>query len=128
MFKKYSELLYLHAIFKWMKKSFVLFLLVQFAFAQELALVRKDGKFGYISKNGEFAIQPKYKTAKNFSEGLAAAEENGKWGFIDAKGEVSRKNAESYLENTHIQKIISAYENFEDIEYFAKVDFTESQS
>ena len=28
MFKKYSELLYLHAIFKWMKKSFVLFLLV----------------------------------------------------------------------------------------------------
>lgn len=25
------------------------------------------------------------------------------------------------LENTHIQKIISAYENFEDIEYFAKV-------
>lgn len=45
----------------------------------------------------------------------------GKVIFIDAKGEVSRKNAESYLENTHIQKIISAYENFEDIEYFAKV-------
>ena len=65
----------------------ILLLLVQFANAQELALVRKDGKFGYISKSGEFAIQPKYKTAKNFSEGLAAAEDNGKWGFINPKGE-----------------------------------------
>ncbi len=45
----------------------------------------------------------------------------GKVLFIDAKGEVTRKNAESYLENVHIQKIISAYEDFKDIEYFAKV-------
>ena len=45
---------------------FVLFLLFQFANAQELALVRKDGKFGYTSKSGEFAIEPKYKTAKFF--------------------------------------------------------------
>ena len=45
----------------------------------------------------------------------------GKVLFIDARGEVTRRNAESYLENVHIQKIISAYKNFEDIEYFAKV-------
>lgn len=45
----------------------------------------------------------------------------GKVLFIDAKEEVTRKNAESYLENIHIQRIISAYKSFEDVEYFAKV-------
>ena len=45
----------------------------------------------------------------------------GKVLFIDARGEVTRRNAESYLENVHIQKIISAYKNFEDIAYFEKV-------
>lgn len=41
--------------------------------------------------------------------------------FIDAKEEVTRKNAESYLEDVHIRKIISVYESFENIEHFAKV-------
>ncbi len=72
-----------------MKKIIVfLVLFSQFIYAQELALVRKDGKFVYISKTGEFVIQPKYKAAKSFSEGLAAAEENGKWGFIKPDGQV----------------------------------------
>ena len=69
------------------KLLFLVFLLGQFVSAQELALVRKDGKFGYISKTGEFIIQPKFKTAKSFSDGLAAAEDNGKWGFISPKGD-----------------------------------------
>ena len=71
-----------------MKKIILLLLIcVQVISAQELALVRKDGRFGYISKTGEFVIQPQFKTAKNFSEGLAAAESNGKWGFINPKGD-----------------------------------------
>ena len=41
--------------------------------------------------------------------------------FINAKEEVTRKNAESYLEPKHIEKIKSAYESFSDIENFAKV-------
>ena len=41
--------------------------------------------------------------------------------FINAKEEVTRKNAESYLEPKHIEKIKSAYESFTDIENFAKV-------
>ncbi|MFV8326558.1 hypothetical protein [Flavobacterium sp. ZS1P14] len=48
------------------KVIFVLFLLAQFGNAQELALERKDGKFGYISKRGEFAIQPKIQNSKIF--------------------------------------------------------------
>ena len=40
--------------------------------------------------------------------------------FIDAKDEITRKNAESYLEVKHIDKIVSAYEKFENIEAFAQ--------
>ena len=45
----------------------------------------------------------------------------GKVLFIDAKDEVTRKNAESYLEQHHIKKIVDAYNAFTDIEGFAKV-------
>lgn len=41
--------------------------------------------------------------------------------FINAKEEVTRKNAESYLEPKHIERIKSAYESFNDIDNFAKV-------
>ena len=40
--------------------------------------------------------------------------------FINAIDEVVRKNAQSFLEDTHISKIAGAYEEFEDIQYFAK--------
>lgn len=48
-------------------------------------------------------------------------ERRGKILLINAVNDVTRKNAQSYLEDTHIQKIASAYEGFEDIENFAKV-------
>ena len=41
--------------------------------------------------------------------------------FIDAKDDVTRKNAESYLEPIHIEKIVEAYGKYEDISGFAKV-------
>lgn len=41
--------------------------------------------------------------------------------FINAINEVVRKNAQSYLEESHIQKIADAYEGFADVPYFAKV-------
>lgn len=41
--------------------------------------------------------------------------------FINAKYEVTRKNAESFLENNHIKKIIEAYRNAEDIEKFKRI-------
>lgn len=55
-------------------------------FAQELALVREDGKFGYIDKSANYAIDPQFENAKSFSDGLAAAEMDNKWGYIDASG------------------------------------------
>lgn len=44
----------------------------------------------------------------------------GKILFINAVNEVTRKNAQSYLEDVHIQKIAEAYENYKDIEGFSK--------
>ena len=41
--------------------------------------------------------------------------------FIDAKHEVTRKNAQSYLEEKHIRKIAECYENFEVIEGFSAI-------
>ena len=45
----------------------------------------------------------------------------GKVLFINAVKEVTRKNAQSYLENAHIAHISSAYENYADEENYAKV-------
>ena len=45
----------------------------------------------------------------------------GKTIFINARNEVTRKNAESYLEDKHIDKIATAYKNFESIGGFASV-------
>ena len=41
--------------------------------------------------------------------------------FINAKNEVTRKNAESYLEKEHIEKIVSAYHSTEDVKDFKRV-------
>ncbi|MES8983970.1 type I restriction-modification system subunit M [Listeria innocua] len=47
--------------------------------------------------------------------------QKGKILFINAKHEVTRKNAQSFLEDEHIRKISDAYEKFEDNEGFSKV-------
>ena len=49
------------------------------------------------------------------------ANRRGKILFINARYEVTRKNAESYLEDSHIAKIASAFESYTDIDGFAHV-------
>ncbi len=41
--------------------------------------------------------------------------------FIDARSEVTRKNAQSYLEDKHIEKIAKAYEDYTEIEGFSAI-------
>jgi type I restriction enzyme M protein len=48
-------------------------------------------------------------------------ERRGQILLINAINEVTRKNAFSYLEEAHIKKIATAYEEYEDIDGFAKV-------
>lgn len=49
----------------------------------------------------------------------------GKVLFINARHEVTRKNAQSYLEELHIKKIADTYEKFEEIDGFSAVASTE---
>lgn len=57
------------------------------SFAQDIALVRENDKFGYIDKSANYVIEPRFEDAKSFSDGLAAAEQDKKWGFLNAAGE-----------------------------------------
>ncbi|NLW02187.1 MAG: WG repeat-containing protein [Clostridiaceae bacterium] len=56
-------------------------------FSNGLAAVCIDGKFGYINKNGDFAIEPVFDYAERFSDGLALVFADGLYGYIDTKGE-----------------------------------------
>ncbi len=48
-------------------------------------------------------------------------ERRGKILFVDAKNEVTRRNAESFLEPRHIQKIVDAYQTFSYVDGFCSV-------
>lgn len=48
-------------------------------------------------------------------------EKRGQVLFINALNEITRKNAQSFLEDKHIKKIADAYEQYQDIDKFAKV-------
>lgn len=49
------------------------------------------------------------------------ADKVGRVLFINAKNEITRKDSFSFLEDKHIEKIISAYRNFDNIDGFAGV-------
>ena len=44
-------------------------------------------KWGYLGKDGRYAILPQFDSASDFHEGLAAVEVNGKWIYIDRLGQ-----------------------------------------
>ena len=58
------------------------------SFSEGLAWVGKDGKYGFVDKQGKLVIPLDYGNAGSFSEGLALVEKNRKLGFIDKKGNV----------------------------------------
>lgn len=66
----------------------ILLLTISTSYAQEgLAKVRTDKLYGYIDTSGNFAIEPKFENARDFSEGLAAVEKDEKFGYINTSGE-----------------------------------------
>lgn len=48
-----------------------------------LALAAKDGKYGYIKRDGTVQIEFQYLEARGFKYDLAAVQVDGKWGFIN---------------------------------------------
>lgn len=62
-----------------------------FKFKEGLALVKVDGKWGFIDTNGEYIISPQFDVAGDFHEGLAAVGLNRKIGYVNKKGELQIK-------------------------------------
>jgi len=54
-----------------------------FYFTGERARVQRDGRWGFINRNGDMVIGNEYEDARDFQDGLAAVRKNGLWGFID---------------------------------------------
>ena len=56
------------------------------SFSEGLAPVVKDGKYGYIDKDGRVVIAPTYDTASDFTDGKAVVQLNDKYGVVDTEG------------------------------------------
>lgn len=67
-----------------------------------LFLSKKDGKYGYVDKDGTVVVEHIYDDAKEQNAcGFAAVKKDGKWGAIDSKGKVAidtKYNLDNYLE------------------------------
>jgi hypothetical protein len=48
----------------------------------------RDGKYGYIDRNGKIVISAQFEQARDFSEGLATVKIGDKYGCIDANGKI----------------------------------------
>lgn len=57
---------------------------------QGLAVVKKNGKYGYVNQNGKLIVKPKYDKASNIFKEYqwGAVELNNKTGLIDKTGKV----------------------------------------
>lgn len=67
-----------------------------------LFLNKKDGKYGFIDKDGNTVVEYTYDDAKEQNScGFAAVKKDGKWGSIDSKGNVVLEptyNLDNYIE------------------------------
>ncbi len=57
-------------------------------FSEGFAVVRVDGRWGFIRSDGTFTVPPRFDAAASFREGLAAIRLVGKWGFVDTAGAI----------------------------------------
>lgn len=59
------------------------------SFHEGLAVVKKEGRYGFINREIKVAIPFEFSMAGRFSEGLAAvANSKNQWGYIDKNGKV----------------------------------------
>jgi len=52
------------------------------------AAVKKDGKWGFIDRDGNWFLEPAYEEARSFLNGFAAVRIDGLWGFMDMEKEI----------------------------------------
>ncbi len=58
-------------------------------FAEGLASVSQQGKWGFINKTGKVLVPVEYETTLHFEDGLAAVKLNNEWGFVNNTGKVA---------------------------------------
>ena len=58
-------------------------------FAEGLAAVRIDGKFGFVNEEMELVIPAIYDEAEAFCGGVAMVRKDGKWGAVDQTGQLT---------------------------------------
>lgn len=59
--------------------------------SQGLEPKKMEGKWGFVDKDGQWVVKPKYDEVKPFKEDLAAVNKKGKWGFIFESGKFAIK-------------------------------------
>lgn len=59
---------------------------VIFSHGDDYAIVKLDGKYGYINREGEEVIPLMFENATLFDDDVATVQFNGKWGVIDRDG------------------------------------------
>jgi tetratricopeptide (TPR) repeat protein len=52
----------------------------------QYAAVKKNNKWGYVNRKGNWVIKPTFQNARSFSIGLGGVQQNELWGFVDTKG------------------------------------------
>ena len=63
-----------------------------FDFSEGLAVMVREGKYGFMDKTGKEVITCQYEFATNFKDGYAAVKRNNKCGIIGKNGDVQNSN------------------------------------
>ena len=101
-----------------------------YSFYEGFAAVQKQGKHGFIDRNGIEVISCVYENSGDFHEGLANVKLHGKWGYIDKKNNtivpliyessssfheglalVKKNNRYGFIDNTGREVIPCTYES-----------------
>ena len=56
------------------------------SFHEGMAVACKNGRYGYIRRDGQWAVRPKYEMAGHFNNGRGAVVRNGWLGYVDSNG------------------------------------------
>ena len=57
-------------------------------FQEETAVIKKDGKVGFINSLGYEIVAPKYDNVIGFYHGFAGVKKDGKWAFVNKQGKI----------------------------------------
>lgn len=61
---------------------------VKIFYENTYAAVKKNGKWGFIDKSGDWFLESCYEDARSFQNGFAAVQMDGLWGFINMEKEL----------------------------------------